>query len=152
MWLADNGPIPYGMVMDHICAVRLCMKPLHLQITSNRENILGGESFSAVKARRTLCRPLKHVISGSYQQEGKTYRKCTECDKLRTQSKAALTGAAARSVGMSRKQFIVMYGERLIDLLNRLEWSGLDINAVLLSAGIDPDDAAAVSPTIRARL
>ena len=33
-----NGPIPDGMTVDHICHVRRCINPDHLQLLSNRDN------------------------------------------------------------------------------------------------------------------
>lgn len=40
------GPIPLGMVVDHICRVRACVNPEHLQIVSNAENVRRGKAAS----------------------------------------------------------------------------------------------------------
>lgn len=36
------GPIPDGMVMDHLCRTRNCVNPKHLEPVTNRENLRRG--------------------------------------------------------------------------------------------------------------
>lgn len=48
----EVGPIPDGLVLDHLCRVRRCCKPEHLEPVTFRENILRGESVIAHRARR----------------------------------------------------------------------------------------------------
>jgi len=38
MWEALVGPIPEGMEVDHLCRVRHCCNPDHLEIVSHAEN------------------------------------------------------------------------------------------------------------------
>lgn len=33
-----HGPIPVGMVVDHMCGTRSCVNPAHLRLLTNREN------------------------------------------------------------------------------------------------------------------
>lgn len=49
------GPIPDGLTIDHLCRVRACVNPLHLEPVTNRENILRGEGWPARNARKTHC-------------------------------------------------------------------------------------------------
>ncbi len=49
------GPPPAGMHLDHLCRVRGCVNPLHLEPVTNRENQLRGETFSARNAAKTTC-------------------------------------------------------------------------------------------------
>lgn len=44
------GPIPEGMVLDHICRVRNCVNPKHLEPVTNAENL-----------RRTTAQRDRHV-------------------------------------------------------------------------------------------
>lgn len=37
-WEARHGPIPRGMVVDHLCRNPLCVYVRHLRITSREEN------------------------------------------------------------------------------------------------------------------
>lgn len=37
-WIEANGPIPEGMELDHMCRRRLCVRPEHLELVTQREN------------------------------------------------------------------------------------------------------------------
>lgn len=41
-YIYTYGEIPHGLVLDHLCRVRLCANPEHLEPVTNRENILRG--------------------------------------------------------------------------------------------------------------
>ena len=45
------GPIPEGLTIDHLCRVRHCMNPDHLEVVTRKENILRGESPAAQHER-----------------------------------------------------------------------------------------------------
>jgi hypothetical protein len=49
------GPIPDGLQIDHLCRVRHCVNPDHLEPVTSRENTMRGTNFSAQKARQTHC-------------------------------------------------------------------------------------------------
>ena len=44
------GPIPDGLVVDHLCRVLLCCNPDHLEAVTNQENQRRARSFEVVKA------------------------------------------------------------------------------------------------------
>lgn len=52
-----NGPIPDGMVIDHLCRTPSCVRPDHLEAVDNRTNVIvrGTGSF-AEKAKATHCK------------------------------------------------------------------------------------------------
>ena len=50
------GPIPEGLQLDHLCRVRVCVNPDHLEPVTNRENIMRGEGLTAKQARQTHCK------------------------------------------------------------------------------------------------
>ncbi|MEU5330906.1 HNH endonuclease signature motif containing protein [Streptomyces parvus] len=52
---AMRGPIPPGLVIDHLCRNRRCVRPEHLEPVSHRTNILRGEGPAARHARQTHC-------------------------------------------------------------------------------------------------
>ncbi len=49
------GAIPYRLDLDHVCRVRGCVNPAHLEPVTRRENLLRGTGFVAVNARKTHC-------------------------------------------------------------------------------------------------
>ena len=49
------GPIAVGLDLDHLCRVRNCVNPAHLEPVSRRENLLRGETISKRNADVTHC-------------------------------------------------------------------------------------------------
>lgn len=77
------GPIPQGLTLDHLCRTRRCVRASHLEPTTNRENILRGESPPAKNARQTEC-----ARGHPFDQENTSVRKngirvCRTCDRAR---------------------------------------------------------------------
>jgi hypothetical protein len=50
------GPIPDGLVIDHLCRVRRCVNPAHLEPVTNAENIRRGESPGIRFRREGTCK------------------------------------------------------------------------------------------------
>lgn len=49
------GPIPDGLVLDHLCRVRHCVNPAHLEPVANGENVRRGEGPFMQNARKETC-------------------------------------------------------------------------------------------------
>ncbi len=49
------GPIPDEMTLDHLCRNRACVNPAHLEIVTNKDNVLRGEGVTAENAIKTHC-------------------------------------------------------------------------------------------------
>lgn len=77
------GPIPDGLVLDHLCRVRDCCNPDHLEPVTNRENYLRG-----VRRSRTTHCPYGHPYdeANTYvhiNREGQRRRACRTCRATR---------------------------------------------------------------------
>lgn len=57
------GPIADGLVIDHLCRVRCCVNPSHLEPVTSIENLLRGDTVLAFKRRQTECKN-GHPLSG----------------------------------------------------------------------------------------
>jgi len=57
------GPIPDGLDIDHLCRVRACCNPEHLEPKTRRDNVLCGETVAAANAAKTHC-PRGHALEG----------------------------------------------------------------------------------------
>ena len=79
-----RGPIPPGLVIDHLCRNRGCVNPDHLEVVTNGENLLRGDTFAAENARKTHC-PYGHPYQGDnlYLTPKHGHRQCRICTRRR---------------------------------------------------------------------
>jgi hypothetical protein len=50
------GPIPEGLVLDHLCRVRTCVNPDHLEPVTQQVNVLRGEAGARQRAQTSCIR------------------------------------------------------------------------------------------------
>ena len=89
---------PIG-ILDHLCRVRCCVNPAHLEVVSNRVNVLRGIGYTAENARKTHC-PSGHPYSGDnlyVDPDGK--RECRTCRR-----KYSKKYSAKRKMARARQQ------------------------------------------------
>ena len=80
------GPIPEGYVVDHLCRVRACCNPAHLEPVTNRENTIRGLAPLLARTRHaaTTCCPSGHPYDEAntyYNRNGQ--RSCRACARRR---------------------------------------------------------------------
>ncbi len=82
----ERGKIESGFQIDHLCKVKSCVNPDHLEPVTQQENIRRSEAVSIINGRKTHC-PSGHP----YNQEN-TYldknnqRYCMVCKRERQSS------------------------------------------------------------------
>lgn len=76
------GPIPDGLVLDHLCGNKRCVNPFHLEAVTHRENTLRFDGVASKHAEKTHC-PKGHPYSGDNLYEWRGSRFCRECRRER---------------------------------------------------------------------
>jgi len=98
-WIKVNGPIPKGMILDHmchneaaakgecteggVCIHRACVNVEHLRMVTQRENILGGLQSIDVK---THCNQGHPFIKENIMVRKNGKRECAECNRVRARA------------------------------------------------------------------
>jgi len=75
------GPVAAEHDLDHLCRVRACVNPEHLEPVTRRENLMRGAGLSALNAAKTHC---VHGHEFTEENTGTTVRggrRCRACDR-----------------------------------------------------------------------
>lgn len=78
------GPIPEGMVLDHLCRQRSCINPDHLQPVTNKVNLLRGNTIAARNAAKTHCKNGHELIPENLRRVKGRGRICKVCSRKRS--------------------------------------------------------------------
>lgn len=74
------GPIPAGLECDHLCRVKHCVNPEHLELVPHSVNVLRGQSPAAKHARQTHCKQ-GHEFTEGNTYRNKNKRQCRACGR-----------------------------------------------------------------------
>lgn len=82
------GPIAPGLDLDHLCRLRCCANPWHLEPVTRSENLRRGANGDVMRARMrlvTAC-PSGHPYdeSNTYFRPGTQQRDCLTCRRARS--------------------------------------------------------------------
>lgn len=77
-----NGVILPELEIDHLCRIRHCVRPSHLDAVTHRINLLRGDTFVARNAAKTHC-PHGHEYTRENTAYNKGQRVCKECHRVR---------------------------------------------------------------------
>jgi len=71
-------PIPAGLTIDHLCRVRHCVNPDHLEPVTLLENLLRGTNITTLNRAKTRCKH-GHRFSPSNTRVVNGHRVCITC-------------------------------------------------------------------------
>lgn len=100
---ALKGPIPEGLVLDHLCRVPLCVNPDHLEPVTLGENVLRGIGPSATSRRRTQCSKGHPYTTENTYYNKKGHRACRTCGREAALRKFRKQGANPVSEAAKKK-------------------------------------------------
>lgn len=74
------GPIPEGLQIDHLCRVRTCVNPAHMEPVTSRVNTLRGDGLAAKQAAQTRCKH-GHPFDEANTHHWRGHRWCRTCSR-----------------------------------------------------------------------
>lgn len=85
-------PVPESMTVDHLCRNRACLNPDHLEVVSLVINVMRGDGFYAMNARKTHCahgHEFTPENTGTRTTKAGTARYCKACVRMRQKQRRA---------------------------------------------------------------
>ncbi len=75
-----RGPIPRGLVIDHLCRNHSCINPDHMEPVTIAENALRGEAPNVVAWRAGTCRKGHPLAGANLYMDTRGRRVCRRCN------------------------------------------------------------------------
>lgn len=103
-YLLQHTSIPVGLHIDHLCRVRNCVNPAHLEAVTSRENFLRGISPLAAWARSAVCaaglHPFDQANTHVFPNGNRACKKCrAKAERTRKRRRrAAVMGLAPETL------------------------------------------------------
>lgn len=98
-YMALIGVISPGLQVDHLCRVRCCVNPAHMEPVTSRVNLLRGVGFSAVNSQKTVA-ACGHPFNSSRYEKGRIRcRICSVCFQKRKAEYMQMWYKNNRSIG-----------------------------------------------------
>lgn len=80
------GPIASGMQLDHLCRVRDCCNPKHLEPVTCRENLMRGDTTASRRAAQSNCVHGHEFNATNTRIRSDGTRTCIECSRIRARA------------------------------------------------------------------
>jgi len=82
-WELLVGPPPVGLELDHLCHIRHCVNPDHLEWVTHRENLMRSDNLVAQNARKTHCVNGHEFTPENTRTDSRGNRGCWICIRRR---------------------------------------------------------------------
>jgi hypothetical protein len=82
-WEQAHGPVPEDMTIDHLCGVKACVNPDHMEIVSRVENTIRahlGVRWTRCHRGHDLTNPANLLIA--VRKDGRQHRQCAACHAM----------------------------------------------------------------------
>ena len=80
------APIPDGMHIDHLCAVKHCVNPAHMELVKPAENTRRGAPRRVGKGTMTHCRNGHELTAENVYAPADGRRRCLICARERNRA------------------------------------------------------------------
>lgn len=84
-----SGPIPEGLEIDHLCRVRSCVNPAHLEPVTHQENMSRSSLIGAHNRDKTHCKRGHEFTPESTRLHLDGARACRICERERVLARKA---------------------------------------------------------------
>lgn len=96
------GPIPDGLQLDHLCRVRRCINPVHVEPVTLRENVARGVGKASHALRTNRC-VNGHEFTSKNTRSRPGGRRCRACEFEKGQRRRVRNGLAVPSAPNATK-------------------------------------------------
>lgn len=83
------GPVPEGLVLDHLCRVKGCVNYSHVEPVAQRTNVLRGEGLPAENAVKDACKHGHEFTPENTRVRKDGSRLCRACEARRQRERRA---------------------------------------------------------------
>lgn len=79
LWEFFNGPVPEDLVLHHMCEVKVCVRPDHLEATTSQGNTLASDTLARRNALKTHCKRGHEFSEANTRTDKRGSRVCKTC-------------------------------------------------------------------------
>jgi hypothetical protein len=99
---AQYGPVPDGMVLDHLCRVRNCVRPDHPEVVTVGENNRRGRRLTAARVGEECVRGHYIASEADLYVRSNGVRECRECRRKQKRDERAFGGVTDNAYRLAR--------------------------------------------------